>query len=67
MINNNKNTAELDTATNAVDARTTIKKDSWGDWVVRLHVDGKFVSDYHTNDRADADKTATAMLKEVNA
>lgn len=45
--------------------KTTIKKNDWGEWVVRLHVDGKFVSDYHTNDRADADITAAAMMREI--
>jgi hypothetical protein len=59
--------AEVDTAKNAVDIKTTIKKNEWGEWVVRLFEDGELVATYHTNDRADADETSKAMLKEATA
>lgn len=64
-MTNNKNTAEIDTAKNAVDIKTTIKKNDWGEWVVRLNVDGQFVSDYHTNDIDDALETADRMREQL--
>jgi hypothetical protein len=68
-MTNNNNTAEIDTAANAVDIKTTIKKNDWGEWVVRLFIDGKHqkAADYFTNDREDATITATAMVNEVKA
>ena len=64
-----RNTAELDTASNAVDIKTTIKKNDWGEWVVRLFLDGEHQkkADYFAADKEDATETASAMLKEVEA
>ena len=68
-MTNNNNTAEIDTAANAVDIKTTIKKNDWSEWVVRLFIDGKHqkAADYFTNDREDATITAAAMVNEVKA
>jgi len=62
-----RNSAEIATAKNVGDIKTTIKRNAYGEWVVRLFENGELVADYHTNDRADADETATAMLKEATA
>lgn len=63
---NTKSTAEIDTASNDVDIRTTIKKDDWGDWVVRLFVDGKHqpAADYFAADKEDATETAASIVLE---
>jgi hypothetical protein len=62
-MSNQNNTAEIDTAQNDVDIRTTIKKNDWGEWVVRLFVDGEHLAagDYFASDRADALETAERM------
>lgn len=52
--------------TRAVVAR---RRNQWGEWVVRAYTaDGKRYppADYHTNDRADAEGTARAMVTEQN-
>lgn len=62
MINNNT-TAEIGTAKNAADIKTTIKRNAYGEWVVRLFVDGEHLAagDYFASDRADAIETAERM------
>jgi hypothetical protein len=59
----NKNTAEIDTAQNDVDVKTTIKRNVYGEWVVRLFVDGEHLAagDYFASDRDDALETAERM------
>ncbi len=49
--------------------KTTIKKNDWGEWVVRLFVDGEHQkkADYFAADKEDATETAAAMSKEAKA
>lgn len=44
---------------------TKIKKTNWGDYRVRLYVDGIGIpsKDYFTDDKEDAEKTAEVMEK----
>ena len=62
----NKNTAELDTATNVGDVKTTIKRNVYGEWVVRLFVDGEHQkkADYFASDKEDATETAESIVLE---
>lgn len=43
--------------------KTTVKKNAWGEYQVRLHIDGVYQknADYFTDDRKDADDTARCM------
>lgn len=48
--------------------RTTIKRNKWDEYVVRLHVNGRHIpeADYFTDDFEDAKQTAEHMEGSAN-
>jgi len=68
-MTNNHTTAEIGTAKNDVYPyiKTTIKRNAYGEWVVRLYLDGErqVGADYFTDDREDAVETADRMRAEI--